>query len=75
LYEDKDDKKILKIAAILFGMWVLILVGYRVGSQKTSDYFLRQAMESELTSLRTNIKVAEQLKANQKKKQKNFLKP
>ncbi|MDD2272626.1 MAG: hypothetical protein PHP95_13415 [Desulfuromonadaceae bacterium] len=66
-------KTILKIAAILFGMWVLILVGYRVGSQKTSDYFLRQAMESELTSLRTNIKVAEQLKSNQKEKAEELL--
>ena len=66
-------KKMLKIAAILVGMWVLIMVGYRVGSNKAADYFLRQAMESELTSLRTNIKVAEQLKTNQKEKTEELL--
>jgi hypothetical protein len=66
-------KRMLKIAAILVGMWVLIMVGYRVGSNKAADYFLRQALESELTSLRTNIKVAEQLKTNQKEKAEELL--
>jgi hypothetical protein len=66
-------KRMLKIAAILVGMWVLIMVGYRAGSNKAADYFLRQAMESELTSLRTNIKVAEQLKTNQKEKAEELL--
>jgi len=66
-------KKMLKIAAILGGMWLLIMVGYRLGVNKAADFYLRQAMENELSSLRTNIMVAEQLKTNQKEKTEELL--
>ncbi|HIJ97257.1 MAG TPA: hypothetical protein HPP94_16290 [Desulfuromonadales bacterium] len=66
-------KKLLKVAAILVGMWVLIFLGYRVGSQKATDYFLRQYMEGNLTTLRSKIKVAELLKTDQKEKAEELL--
>ncbi|MDD5277856.1 MAG: hypothetical protein PHR16_17500 [Methylovulum sp.] len=66
-------KEMLKIAATLVGMWVLVMIGYSVGSRKTSDYFLRQYMESNLTTLRSKIKVAELLKTNQKEKAEELL--
>lgn len=66
-------KNLLKIAAILVGMWVFIMIGYSVGSRKTSDYFLRQYMEGNLTNLHSKIKVAELLKTNQKEKAEELL--
>ncbi len=66
-------KTLLKVAAVLVGMWVLVMLGYRAGVNKTADYFLRQEMGNELTSLRTDIKVAELLKANQKEKAEELL--
>jgi hypothetical protein len=66
-------KKMLRIIAILVGMWVLIMIGYSVGSKKTSDYFLRQYMEGNLTNLHSKIKVAELLKTNQRDKAEELL--
>lgn len=66
-------KKLLCIIAILVGMWVLIMIGYSVGSRKTSNYFLSQHMEGSLSNLHSKIKVAELLKTNQKEKAEELL--
>lgn len=66
-------KKILYIIALLVGMWVLIMIGYSVGSRKTSNYFLSQYMEGSLSNLHSKIKVAELLKTNQKEKAEELL--
>ena len=66
-------KSLLRIIAILVGMWVLIMIGYSVGSKKTSDYFFREYVEGNLTTLRSKIKIAELLKTNQKEKAEELL--
>lgn len=54
-------------------MWVLLMLGYRAGRKKATDFFLQQYMEGNLTTLRTKIKVAELLKTNQNEKAEELL--
>lgn len=66
-------KNLLLVAIVLVGIWVVAMIGYRVGCNKAADFFLRQEMSSNLTNLSTDIKLAGLLKANQKEKTEELL--
>ena len=65
--------KLLKFTIVLIGMLATTILGYRIGFNKATDYFLRQVMSSNLTNLTSYIKVAELLKTNQKEKSEELL--
>jgi len=63
----------LVISISVIGMCAFALAGYWVGCTKTTDSLLLLEMLSSQTSLRTCIKTAEILKANQKEKAEELL--
>lgn len=66
-------KTLLQFVIALVGIWVSAMIGYRVGSNKSADFFLRQEMSSNLNELSSDIKVAGILKSNQKEKAEELL--
>ena len=67
-------RKIILIGcAILLAIYTSAVIGYRVGSARTIDSLLQFEIGSDIALLKTNLKVAELLKTNQREKAEELL--